>query len=213
MRAALSRLLQRGTTRTFGCTSASDSAMTRETAKEKTKVNSPGYLTHLVVYGAAVTVMYYASTPEVTGNFTERQERDFHIAAVRQTKAAEKASYAAFSLAQLRAGKVDLASVSFLLPQGDIKIDVPGADLHKVTVIERHPDWELVEYQYGNSHDSISRYRAFRDRVEPVSYRITMDMGLFFSALVLLIPAVIVSALINALWKRVARRRKASNGA
>ena len=186
--------------------------MTRENTKEKTKGNSPGYLTHLVVYGLAVTAMYYASTPAVTGNFTERQERDFHIAAVRLPKAAKEASYVAFSLAQLKAGKVDLASVSFLLPRGDIKINVPGADLHEVTVIERHPDWQLVEYHYGNTHDSISRYRAFRNRIEPVSYRITMDMGLVFSALVLLIPAVIVSALINALWKRRARRRQASDG-
>ena len=187
--------------------------MTQENTKARTKGSSPGYLTHLVVYGLAVTAVYYASTPEVTGNFTERQERDFHIAAVRLTKTAKEASYVALSLAQLKAGKVDLASVSFLLPQGDIKINDPGADLHEVTVLERHPDWQLVEYYYGDTHDSISRYRAFRHRIEPVSYRITMDVGLVFSAIVLLVPAVIVSALINAVWKRVARRRKASDGA
>ena len=187
--------------------------MAQENTKEKTKGNSPGYLTHLVVYGVAVTAMYYASTPEITGNFTERQERDFHIAAVSRTKAAKEASYVAVSLAQLKTGKVDLASVSFLLPQGHIKINVPSSDVHDVTVLERHPDWQLVEYYYGDTHDSISRYRAFRDHIEPVSYRITLDMGLVFSAIVLLVPAVIVSALINAVWKRVARRRKAPDGA
>jgi hypothetical protein len=180
-------------------------------AQDNTKGSSPGYLTHLVVYVVAVTAMYFVSMPEVTGNFTERQERDFHVAAVSLTKDAKDANYVAFSLAQLKTGKVDLASVSFLLPQGDIKINIPGADLHKVTVLERHPDWQLVEYHYGNTHDSISRYRAFKDRIEPVSYRITMDMGLVFSAIVLLIPAAIVSALINAIWKRVARRRQTSD--
>src|SRR5438552_455272 len=159
-------------TKTLGCTSARESPMTQNKTEEKTKGSSPGYLTYLVVYVVMVTAMYFASTPEVTGNFTERQERDFHIAAVSLTKAAKDTSYVAFSLAQFKTGKVDLASVSFLLPQGDIKIDVPG--LHKVTVLERHPDWQLVEYHYGNTHDSISRYRAFKDRIEPVSYRITM---------------------------------------
>ena len=177
--------------------------------KDKTKGNSPGYLTHLVVYAVAVTAMYFVSTPEVTGNFTERQERDFHVAAVKLTKDATDATYVAFSLAQLKTGKVDLASVSFLLPEGDIKINVQGADLHKVTVLERHPDWQLVRYDYGNTHDSTSRYRAFKDRIEPVSYRITMDMGLFVSAIVLLIPASIVSALFNAIWRAIARRKKA----
>ena len=179
--------------------------------QDKTKGNSPGYLTHLVVYAAAVTAMYFASTPEVTGNLTERQERDFHVAAVKLTKDANDATYVAFSLAQLKTGEVDLASVSFLLPERDIKINDRGADLHKVTVLERHPDWQLVEYRYGNTHDSISRYRAFKDRIEPVSYRITMDMGLFFSAIVLLIPASIVSILINAIWRAIARRKKAAD--
>jgi len=117
--------------------------------KEKTKGSSPGFLTHLLVYGVAVTAMYFASTPEVTGNFTERQERDFHIAAVSRAKGAKEARYVGISLAQLKAGKVDLASVSFLLPPGDIKISIPSSDVHKVTVIERHPDWQLVEYYFG----------------------------------------------------------------
>ena len=179
--------------------------------QEKTKANSPGYLTHLVVYAVAVTAMYFVSTPEVTGPFNERQERDFHIAAAKLTKDSNDTTYVAFSLAQLKTGKVDLASVSFLLPEGNIKIDVSGHDLHKVTVLERHPDWQLVEYDYGNTHNSSSRYRAFKDRIEPVSYRITMDMGLFFSAIVLLIPASIVSILINAIWRAIVRRKKAAD--
>lgn len=161
------------------------------------------------MYALALTAVYFASTPEVTGNFTEREGRDFHVAAVRLTKDANDANYVAYSLAHLDAGKVDLASVSFLLPE-DV-INITGGDLHKVTVLERHPDWQLIEYHYGNTHDSISRYRAFKDRIEPISYRITMHIGLFFGAIVLLIPAWIVSALINRIWNAVAGRKQSSD--
>jgi hypothetical protein len=173
--------------------------------KVTTKGSSPGFLTHLVVYAVMLVAMYHTGTPEVTGNFTERQERDFHVAAVNLAKGATPEPV---SLGQIKAGKVDMSSLSFLLPQGDIKVAVPGHDFHKVTVLERHADWQLVEYRYGNGHDSVSRYRAFRDRVEPVSYRVTLDPGLLFNAIVLLIPAWIVAALINAVWNAVARRRK-----
>ena len=177
----------------------------------KTKGDSPGCLTHVVLYAVAVVPMYFASTPEVTGNFHVGQQRDFHIAAVTQTKDANDATVVPLSLAYLKTGKVDLASVSFLLPPGDIKVQDTGHDLHKVTVLERHQDWQLVEYHFGNSHDSISRYRAFKDRIEPVSYRNTMHMGLFVGAIILLVPVAIISFLINAIWKAVARRRKASD--
>lgn len=172
------------------------------------KTSSPGCTTYLVIYVVVVTAMYFASTPTTTKNFDERQERDFHVAAVNLAKSA---NYVSFFLALLKAGKKDLSSVSFLLPLGDIKMDVSGHDLHKVTVLERHPDWQLVEYHFGNSHSSTSRYRAFKDRIEPVSYRMTAHIGIFFNAIVALIPAAIVSALINAIWNAVGRRRKTPN--
>ena len=184
--------------------------MTQVNSEDKANGSSPGWLTHLVVYVVAVTAMYFGSTPEVTGDFSERQERDFHIAAVKRKKDANDADYVAVTLAALKAGKVDSASMSFLLPQDVVDIS-PGGDLHKVTVLERHPDWQLVKYNYGNTHDSVSRYRAFKDHIEPVSYRLTMDMGLFFSAIALLIPASLVSVLINAIWRLVARKKKAPN--
>lgn len=176
----------------------------------KMKADSPGCLTHIVLFVVAATVLYFVSTPEVTGSLTEGQERDFHVAAASVVKDGNASEIVAVSLAQIKAGKVDLASVSFLLPQGDIKINAQS-DYHKVTVLERHADWQLVEYRFGNTHDSTSRYRAFRDRIEPISYRITADIGIFFSALVLLVLTTIVSAIINAAWRRVAGRKKAAN--
>ena len=179
--------------------------MSRDKTTEVTKRRSPVFVTQLVVYAVMLVAMYFISTPEVTGTLTEGQERDFHVAAVNSTK---DANPVAVSLAQLKARTVDLSSTSFLLPEGNIKMNVQGGDLHMVTVLERHPGWQLVEYRYGNTHDSISRYRAFKDHIEPVSYRITMHPGLIFGAVVLLLPAWIVSALINVVWRRVVGRRK-----
>jgi hypothetical protein len=160
-----------------------------------------------------LTPLYLSSTREVTGSLDERQLRDFHVAALRAAKGPEGPAYVAYSLAQLRAGKAEPAPVSFLLPPGNIRIQAAGHDLHEVSVLERHPDWQLVEYRYGNTHNSTSRYRAYRDRVEPVSYRLTMDMGLVFSAIVLLVPSSIAAALINFIWTAIARRRHPSTPA
>lgn len=171
----------------------------------------PGKLTHVAVFAMAFTALYVTGTPEITGNFSESQERGFHVAAIKLIKDEGKARYASYPLSFIKAGKVDSATVSFLLPEDRIErsdIDVPGGDLHQVAVLERHPDWQLVEYRYGNTHDSISKYRAFTDRVDPVSYRVTSHPGLFLGAIVLLFPVWIVSALTNAVWRKVATRRK-----
>lgn len=168
-----------------------------------------GFLAFLVVYALMLVAMYFVSTPEVRGNFSERQERDFHVAAITP----KDPNPVAVSLAQLKAGKVDLSSTIFLLPDGNIRMNVQGHDLHMVTVLERHPDWQLVEYHYGNTHDSISRYRAFKDRIEPVSYRITMHPGMVLTAVVLLVPAWVVYALMKAVWKRVAARGRTADAA
>lgn len=174
----------------------------------KTKGNSPGALTHVVVYAIAFTAMYLAITPEVTGSFTESQARGFRVATVSLKETAPEEKYAAYSLAALRAQPrtIDLSSKSFLLPQDVTNIFPDSGDTNKVTVLERHQDWQLVEYQFGNTHNSVSRYRAFKDRIEPVSFRVTMGPGIMLYAIVLLIPAWIVSALINAVWNAAAGR-------
>jgi hypothetical protein len=180
-------------------------AVQGKVAADKRKGRSPGFLTHLVLYAVAVTVLHMTATAEIKDNF-DRHARDFHIAALNLRKDTNEARFRTVALADLRAGKVDLASVSFLLPES--KIEIPSSDLHDVRVLERHPDWQLVEYRYGNTHDSTSRYRAFKDRIEPLTYRLTMDPGLFFSALLLILPVMLVAALINAFWRFVDRRRQ-----
>ncbi len=184
--------------------------------KYKTRNNSPGSLTKYVVYALALPAMYFAMTPEITGNFTEGQARGFRVAAVKlikDAKGAEGSDYMAYSLLQIQSGKVDLTSVSFLLPQDVVNVFPNSGDENRAIVLERHPDSQLIEYRFGNTHSSTSRYRAFKDRIEPVSYRITMGMGLLFGAIILLIPVWIVSAVINAIWNAVASRKKSSDAA
>ncbi|MSQ53031.1 MAG: hypothetical protein EXR28_14215 [Betaproteobacteria bacterium] len=180
-------------------------------AKQATIDRSPGSLTKYVVYALALPVMYFAMTPEITGNFNEGQARGFRVAAVKQIKDANGAAatdYFAYTLLQIQSGKIDMASVSFLLPQNIVNVFPDSGDENSATVLERHLDWQLIEYRFGNSYSSTSRYRAFKDRVEPVSYRITMGIGLFFGAIFLLIPVWIVSAAINAIWNAVTRRNE-----
>jgi hypothetical protein len=184
--------------------------------KDKAQNRSPGSLTKYVVYAVALPVMYLAMTPKITGNFTENEARGFRIAAVKSMKDAKDAKgaeYIAYSLAQIQSGKVDLQAVSFLLPQDVTNVYPDSGDTNEATVLERHSDWQLVEYRFGNSHSSTSQYRAFKDRIEPVSYRITMHMGLLFGAILLLVPAWIVAALVNAIWNAIAGRKKSSDAA
>ena len=171
------------------------------------KRNSPGLITFLVLYAAGLTAFYSTTTtlPEpTTANFTEAQERDFHIAAVPLRQKRATLAIVVTSLAEIKAGEVDPAAIGFLLPEGHIDVQVPGHDLNQVTVLERHPDWQLVEYRFSNAHNSVSRYRAFTDHIEPVSYRSYAGAQALFPAIGLLIPAALLSWFINFVWRQVA---------
>lgn len=160
----------------------------------------------LVVYAASVTWMYFASTPEITGNFSEREQQDFRVAAVKTGAASKSPEYVSYTLAQLRKPSLDLSQVSFLLPEK--VVEIPGGDIHRATVLESHSSWQLVEYDYGNTHSSSSRYRAFKERIEPVSYRITFHPGIVIWAIVLLVPALVAAAAINWIWRSIAGKKE-----
>lgn len=161
-----------------------------------------------IVWAVSLPAAYRLATPEVTDFSGGEQDRDFRIAARRTTD--ERLPLAeqieVFRLADLRAGKVDTTDLSFLLP-GDVPRAVPGGDTNRVTIVERGSDWQLVRYDYGNGHSSVSRYRAFDRRIEPVSYRMTGNFAIFIAAWFLLIPARGASLLLHALW-RLARRSR-----
>lgn len=176
-----------------------------ETTKASRKAG--GTLAFCVVYAASVMWMYAASTPEITGEPPESDLRSFRVAAVKAGTASNSPEYVTFTLAQLRKPGVDRSQVSFLLPEKAVQI--PGGDLHRATVLENHSSWQLVEYDFGNTHSSISRYRAYKDRVEPVSYRITFHPGIVIWAVILFVPALITAAAVNWAWKYIAGKKRA----
>lgn len=175
---------------------------------KKATRSSAGTWVFLVVYAASVAWMYVASTPEITGSFSEREERTFRVAAVKASGASGQREYVVYTLARLRQPGVDLSQISFLLPEKVVSI--PGGDLHRATVLEDHTSWQLIQYDFGNTHSSISRYRAFKDRIEPISYRVTFHPGIVISGFLLLIPALIAAALANWIGRAIASRRASS---
>lgn len=182
-------------------------------AEKKSRERSPGCLTHVVLYIGLMAALYFSQYPrEFTAPLPEAEERHFRVAVVERTAPGDRGRIVPISLAALKAGKVDRATISFLLPPGEITVDMEE-DHHGVTVLERRPDSQLIEYHFGNTRESISRYRAFADRVEPISYRIVADVGLGFGALLMLVPAAVLGTIVNWAWKRAARRKGGRAGA
>ena len=137
---------------------------------------SPGCLLQLACYLVLLVPGYFASLPSaVTGPFEDRDARLFMLAVVSHETADATTTYSAMSLAEYRDGALSTDTSGILLPDDDITIN--DGDSHHVQVIERHADWQLIEFSYSNTHTSVSRYRAFPDRVEPVYYQMTSSDG------------------------------------
>ncbi len=172
--------------------------------QEQTRKRSPGCLTHIVLFVVAMAAVYLWQSPgELTGSQIASQERHFYVAAVQRTGSRQQARILPMTLARLKAGELDMKSTSFLLPPGEIRVDADH-DHHSVKVLERHPEGQLLEYHHGNTREAVSRYRAFHDRIEPLSYRVLAHVGMAFTALLLLIPVAVTGMAINWLWKRMA---------
>ena len=144
---------------------------------------------------------YLASTPTETEDFSGRTAREFSIAAVSTDDSGEVA-YRSLNLEILNSGDYDTTNLSFLLDQPSVTINV--GDIHRAEVLEDHGEWQLVAFHYSNTRTSTSIYRAYPDRVEPVSYRLTSSVGHMFMAIIFLIPAFVVSWIIATIiaWRR-----------
>jgi hypothetical protein len=155
------------------------------------------------VYAASVAAMYFLSTPERTAPFSENERRQFHVAALSADGGPGRREYLALTLAQLTDAPKRPA-VSFLLPEPSVNI--PGGDEHHATVLESGPGWQRIEYRYGNGHTSVSRYRATRERIEPLWLRVTFHPGILIWAVLLVFPALIAGASAGWLLRRVGTR-------
>ena len=151
------------------------------------------------IYLVSAVLAYVAFTPEQTGHF-ERSAKEFRVMAFRDGKPVPT------TLAAL--AKRD-PTLRFLLPAAR-EVDVPGGDLHRATVTEKGADWQVVTYEFGNTISSTSRYRAFADRVEPISHRVTFHPGVLIMLVALTLPAWLAALLAAWAWRRLRTARAPS---
>ena len=66
-----------------------------------------------------------------------------------------------------------------------------------VKVLEDHGEWQLIEFNYSNTYDTTSVYKAFPDRVEPVYFRINAHVGQAMLALPLVVVVYVLAVSIT----------------
>lgn len=181
---------------------------TAKTVVRKERKGKYGLAVFIVIYGLGLIVMYVVTTPTESPPFEHRVNWDFTVAGVVTGEVTNNQQFRVFNLQQLNSGKVDLSAITFLLPRPTITIDI--GDIHRVEVLEFHDDWQLVAFHYSNTRTATAIYRAYADRVEPVSYRVTSTVGHVAYAAFLLIPAFLVSRIFAGILGWRARRSTAT---
>ena len=169
---------------------------------DEKKKRGVGCLLALAIYIPAVIIGYFLTLPdEVTDDFEGRNARLFAVATVLIDDG--EVTYGSTSLEEVRELPAGMPLAEFMLPEPHVKISTH--DIHNVYVLEDHGDWQLIEFNYANSHTSRSVYRAYSDHVEPVSFRITSHAGQAMLALALIIPTYVVAWLITYVRRRRAK--------
>jgi len=176
-----------------------------ESAKRKGKWLRPGCMTFTVIYGLCLIAIYIAGTPpKQTKDFTGRTAWEFTVAAFTTDNSIDGVTYRVLNLEYLNSRELDLTDLTFLLPEREVFINV--GDLHNAEILEDHGEWQLVAFYYSNTRTSTSIYRAYQDRIEPVSYKITSHVGQVIGAFYLFIPALLLSIIVTAIINWRARR-------
>lgn len=158
------------------------------------------------IFGASLAAMYYLTTPTETRDFTGTTARYFTVAGIVTGDSAAEGPYRVFNLQGLESGQLDLSEITFLLPQQSITINV--GDIHRAEILEDHGSWQKVAFHYSNTRTASAIYRAYADRVEPVSYRVTSSVGHLPAAIFLLLIALFLTWIISAVMNWHARRAK-----
>lgn len=165
-----------------------------------------GCLVPLGLYIAVLVIGFLVTRPPlISDNFPEEVVNRFSVAIVEE--GADGAVYGRQTLQTVRERDSELPSFRYLLPERNITINV--GDIHHATVLEDHGDWQLVEFNYSNTYMATSVYRAYEDRVEPVSYQMTSSVGDVMMAMAVTIIAVLLYFL--AVLVNYARNRQAGN--
>jgi len=166
-------------------------------AEKKSARSSIGTLVFLGIFGVGVVALYFISTPTVTDDFTGPAARNFTVAGIVTERSNGDAPYRVLNLERLNSDDFDSSGVTFLLPEPRITINV--GDIHHAEILEDHGDWQLVQFDYANTRTSTAIYRAFADRIEPVSYRLTSSAGHFAMA----VGWLLISLLLTGIATRV----------
>jgi len=165
------------------------------------KKHKVGCLVPLGIYVAVLIVGYWVTRPPlITDDFSEPISRSFSVAIVEDTGSGFR--FGRRTLETTLERDPALPSLRYLLPHDEITIDV--GDFHYALILEDHGDWQLVEYDYSNTYMATSIYRAYDNRIEPVSYQVTASVGdamllmvFTFAALVLYGLAVLINFVRN----------------
>ena len=88
-----------------------------------------------------------------------------------------------------------MSTYRFLLPEDSVAV---GDGETFAEVLQDHGDWQLVAVSYWNTHSSKSTYRAYDDRVEPVSYQLTGNVMVMLVLIFLLPVALLLSRMLMA---------------
>jgi hypothetical protein len=155
-----------------------------------------GCVIPLGLYIVTLVIGFFVTRPPlITADFSGDVVRRFSIAIIEETD--DGASYERRTLEIVQENNTDSRPYRYLLPEREITID--NGDIHRATVIEDHNDWQLIEFNYSNTYMATSIYRAYEDRVEPVSYRMTSSVG----DAMMLMALTIVAALLYSLAQLV----------
>ena len=177
-------------------------------SKDANKKHRTGCLIPLGLYVAVLVIGFFVTRPPlITDNFPEQTARSFSVAVVEETD--DGYEYGRRTLQTIQERDPELPSFRYLLPEQRITINV--GDIHHATIIEDHGDWQLIEFDYANTYMATSIYRAYANRIEPVSYQMTASVGDAMMAMMVTAIAVLLyllAALIN-----FVRNRRANSAA
>ena len=129
-------------------------------------------------FGAAPHLFYKNTT-----DFSGKVAKDFYIALVDLDTTNSKDKYSFRRLNDIESNPPDLSVYSYILPDTYSEIPSKG-DTYHFEVLEEDSGTQLIELSYSNTHSSWSVYRAFQDKIVPVSHR-TDDPGLMIIMLIL----------------------------
>jgi hypothetical protein len=150
----------------------------------------------LVALGMAIATQRPAGIQAV-GDFTVSATQP-RVLAIGKSSSAP--SYISLTLEELDKTKGALSQVSFLLPED--RVDLAGGSVHHVRVLERHADFQIVEYTYASGKwRTRLQYRAFRDRIVPLDRRTTNHLAGLYAIVPVAILALIGAAFAHLGWK------------